>query len=42
MRQVPIIALLISSLFEGFAWSAETWLGAGLSIAGNIVMLRRA
>jgi hypothetical protein len=39
---VPIVALLISSLFDGFAWRAETWLGVGLSIAGNIVVLRRA
>jgi len=38
---VPLVALAISSLFEGFAWRAETWLGIGLSIAGNIVMLRR-
>jgi drug/metabolite transporter (DMT)-like permease len=39
---VPIVALLISSVFEGFAWHAPTWLGVGLSIAGNIVMLRRS
>ena len=39
---VPIVALLISALFEGFAWRLETWLGVGLSLAGNVVILRRA
>ncbi|HTS53814.1 MAG TPA: EamA family transporter [Burkholderiales bacterium] len=39
---VPIVALLISYLFEGFAWRASTWMGIGLSVAGNVVILRRA
>lgn len=39
---VPIVALVISAAFEGFAWRMETWLGIALSIAGNVVMLRRA
>jgi hypothetical protein len=34
--------LLISSLFEGFAWRVESWLGLGLSIAGNLLALREA
>jgi len=28
-------------LFEGFAWRATTWIGIGLSVAGNVVILRR-
>ena len=39
---VPIVALVISYLFEGYAWRAQTWLGVGLSVAGNAVILRRA
>lgn len=39
---VPIVALAISALFEGYAWRLETWAGIGLSMAGNVVMLRRA
>jgi drug/metabolite transporter (DMT)-like permease len=39
---VPIVALLISYLFEGFTWRAATWIGIGLSVAGNVVILHRA
>lgn len=39
---VPIVALVISYLFEGYAWRVQTWLGIGLSVAGNVVILRRA
>jgi drug/metabolite transporter (DMT)-like permease len=39
---VPIVALLISYLFEGFAWRPATWIGIALSVAGNVVVLRRA
>jgi len=39
---VPIVALAISSLFEGFSWRTETWFGVALSVAGNILILRRA
>ena len=38
---VPIVALLISYLFEGFQWRPATWIGVGLSVAGNVVMLHR-
>jgi drug/metabolite transporter (DMT)-like permease len=38
---VPIVALVISALFEGYTWRAQTWLGIALSIAGNVVILRR-
>jgi drug/metabolite transporter (DMT)-like permease len=39
---VPIVALLISYLFEGFAWRPATWAGIALSVSGNVVILRRA
>jgi drug/metabolite transporter (DMT)-like permease len=26
---VPVIALIVSALFEGFQWQLATWLGAG-------------
>jgi drug/metabolite transporter (DMT)-like permease len=39
---VPIVALLISYFFEGFAWHPQTWVGVGLSVIGNVVILRRA
>ena len=38
---VPIVALVISALFEGYAWRTETWLGIALSMAGNVIILRR-
>jgi drug/metabolite transporter (DMT)-like permease len=38
---VPIVALLISYLFEGFVWRPSTWIGIALSVAGNVVILRR-
>jgi len=38
---VPIVALVISALFEKFQWHALTWLGIGVSVAGNILVLRR-
>jgi drug/metabolite transporter (DMT)-like permease len=37
---VPIMALAVSALFEGFAWHAETWAGVALSVVGNMVILR--
>ncbi|OHE84941.1 MAG: hypothetical protein A3G75_09250 [Verrucomicrobia bacterium RIFCSPLOWO2_12_FULL_64_8] len=38
---VPIVALVVSSLFEGFAWHALTVAGIGVSVAGNVLVLRR-
>jgi len=39
---VPIVALLLSTLFEGYTWHTETWIGMALAIAGNVIVLRRA
>jgi drug/metabolite transporter (DMT)-like permease len=38
---VPIVALVVSSLFEGFAWHPLTAAGIAISLAGNVLVLRR-
>jgi len=38
---VPIVALVISAAFEGFRWHALTWVGIAISVAGNVIILRR-
>jgi drug/metabolite transporter (DMT)-like permease len=37
---VPIVALVISALFESFRWHPLTWAGIAISVAGNVVILR--
>jgi drug/metabolite transporter (DMT)-like permease len=37
---VPIVALLISSLFERFEWHPLAYLGVAIAILGNVVILR--
>lgn len=39
---VPIVALVVSAAFEGFRWHPLTWLGIAVSVAGNVIILRRA
>ncbi|HEX5611768.1 MAG TPA: EamA family transporter [Burkholderiales bacterium] len=39
---VPIVALVISALFENFAWHPLTAVGVAISVAGNVLVLRRA
>lgn len=38
---VPIVALLVSAVFEGFRWHAVTVVGIAVSVAGNVIVLRR-
>lgn len=38
---IPIVALLISTVFEGLPWRGHTLLGAGLCVAGNALLLKR-
>lgn len=38
---VPVVALGVSFLFEKYAWTGMTTLGVGLSVLGNIAMLRK-
>jgi len=37
---VPIVALVISTVFEGLAWSLPMVLGMAISLAGNVLVLR--
>lgn len=37
----PIVALTVSTLFEGYVWTWPALVGAGLALAGNVVVLRR-
>jgi len=37
---VPIMALVISALFEGYRWEWLTGLGIAISVAGNVLVLR--
>jgi drug/metabolite transporter (DMT)-like permease len=36
---IPVIALIISSLFEGYHWSTYSFAGVGLILAGNFVVI---
>jgi drug/metabolite transporter (DMT)-like permease len=36
----PVVALLISMLFEAYLWTWMTTLGVALSLIGNLLMLR--
>ncbi len=38
----PVVAIGISTLFEGFQWTWPAALGAMLVVAGNVIVLRRA
>jgi drug/metabolite transporter (DMT)-like permease len=38
---VPIVALVISSIFEHFRWHAATVAGIVVTVAGNVIILRR-
>jgi len=36
----PVLALVVSALFEGFRPVLLTWLGALLAVAGNVLILK--
>jgi len=38
---VPIVALFISAVFEGYQWYLLTVIGIAISVAGNVLVLRR-
>ena len=38
---IPIVALLLSTLFEGLRWHGPMLLGIALCLAGNVLVLRR-
>lgn len=37
---IPVVALCISTLFEGYRWSGHGFTGLGLVLAGNVMVLR--
>jgi drug/metabolite transporter (DMT)-like permease len=37
----PVVALVVSSAFEGFGWTDETVAGVALAIAGNVIAMWR-
>ena len=37
----PIVALIISTLFEGYQWSAAALAGVALTLVGNLLVLSR-
>lgn len=39
---IPVVALLISTLWEHLHWSGTMWTGVGLCLAGNVLVVRRA
>ena len=39
---IPIVALLMSTCFEGLRWHVGTVIGIALCLAGNFLVLRRA
>lgn len=36
----PVVALVISAVYEGFAPVGQTWFGAALAVIGNVLILR--
>lgn len=38
---LPIVALMLSSVFEGFHWTIHTFLGLAMVIIGNILVIKR-
>lgn len=39
---LPVVALALSTVFEGFVWTGEAMAGVGLVLAGSVLVLRRA
>ncbi|MFT5003996.1 MAG: drug/metabolite transporter (DMT)-like permease, partial [Flavobacteriales bacterium] len=37
----PAVAVVISSFVEGFTWDSYTFIGLGLMLAGNLVVLAK-
>ncbi len=39
---IPIVAVALSTLFEGFRWHPATLMGTALCVLGNVLVLRKA
>ena len=40
-RAAPVVAMLLSTLFEGYRWTWVAVLGVALAVAGNVLALRQ-
>lgn len=38
---IPVIALAVSTIYEKFSWTISTWIGIGLILSGNFLILDR-
>ncbi|GIK87611.1 MAG: hypothetical protein BroJett026_30920 [Betaproteobacteria bacterium] len=38
----PLLAMMLSTAFEGYRWTAASFVGVALAVAGNVVTLRRS
>jgi len=38
---MPLIALLVSTVFEGLKWEINLFIGASLVVFGNILILKK-
>jgi uncharacterized membrane protein len=36
---MPLIALILSTMFEGYRWTTNASVGVGLVLAGNLIIL---
>jgi drug/metabolite transporter (DMT)-like permease len=36
---MPLVALVLSTLFEGYSWTIYAFLGVALVLAGNAIVL---
>ena len=39
---IPVVAMLISTVFEGYQWTAATGLGLGFILLGNWLVMKTA
>jgi drug/metabolite transporter (DMT)-like permease len=39
---IPIVALVLSTLFEGYTWSSPAFIGVAMVLAGNLLILTRS
>ena len=38
---IPVIAMILSTIFENYLWNLAAILGVGLILAGNVLVLRK-
>jgi len=38
---IPVVALVISTFFEGYRWSPQAFAGLGLVLIGNYIIVKK-